>query len=227
MTDQKVNFDAYTEDYSRLLREGTSFFSESEAYFARYKVDILRREVSETVTQIFEYGCGIGRNIPFLRDAFPRATIRGSDVSAASLEIARNENPGIDFFLEQASDIQDRCDVIFVAGVFHHIPVQERGAVMKMLFQRLSPNGTMVVFEHNPFNPITRKIVNRCPYDRDAVLLKPRELKTLLVSAGLQLCNGAYCLFVPPSLSLLLPLEKKLGWLPLGGQYWVKATRSA
>lgn len=226
MNEPKVNFDDYTENYNRLLREGTGFFSESEAYFARYKVDILRRQVPGTAERLLEYGCGIGRNIPFLRAAFPDATIAGSDISAASLEIARKENPGVDFFIEQADvDVADTYDVIFIAGVFHHIPVGERADVVKTLFRRLSPGGTIVIFEHNPFNPVTRKIVNDCPYDRDAVLLRPSELKTLLIDAGLPVRRSSYCLFVPPSLSSLLPLEAHLGWLPLGGQYWVKATR--
>lgn len=228
MNEPKVDFDDYTENYNRLLREGTGFFSESEAYFARYKVAILRREVPGTAKRLLEYGCGIGRNIPFLQAAFPDATITGSDISAASLEIARKENPGVDFFVEQAdTDVADPYEVIFIAGVFHHIPVGERAAVMRTLFQRLSPGGTIVIFEHNPFNPVTRKIVNNCPYDRDAVLLNPSVLKTLLFDAGLPVCRSAYCLFVPPSLSVLLPLEARIGWLPLGGQYWVKAKRSA
>lgn len=228
MKKPKVDFDNYTENYNVLLREGTNFFSASETYFAKYKVDILRREVPGTAKRLLEYGCGIGRNIPFLRAAFPGATIAGSDIAAASLEIARKENPGVEFFVEQAdNDVADPYDVIFIAGVFHHIPVKDRAAVMKTLFRRLSPGGTVVVFEHNPFNPVTRKIVNDCPYDSDAVLLRPSELKTLLINAGLPVRKTAYCLFVPPSLSVLLPLEARIGWLPLGGQYWVKAMRSA
>jgi SAM-dependent methyltransferase len=228
MNEPKVDFDDYTENYNRLLREGTGFFSENEAYFAKYKVDILRREVPRTAKQLLEYGCGIGRNIPFLRAAFPDATIVGSDISASSLEIARKNNIGVDFFLERPDgDVGILFDVIFVAGVFHHIPVGERAAAMKMLFHRLSPGGTIVVFEHNPFNPVTRKIVSNCPYDSDAVLLKPGELKSLLADAGLALYKAKYCLFVPPSLAFLLPLEARIGWLPLGGQYWVTALRSA
>jgi SAM-dependent methyltransferase len=228
MNKPKVDFDDYTDNYNSLLRESTGFFTESEAYFAKYKVDILRREVPPTTKRLLEYGCGIGRNIPFLRAAFPEATIAGSDISAASLEIARKENPGVEFFLEQAdTNVAEPYEVIFIAGVFHHIPVRERASVMKALYQRLAPGGTIVIFEHNPFNPVTRKIVNDCPYDKDAVLLKPSNLKTLLIDAGLPVRRSAYCLFVPPSLSVLLPLEAKLGWLPLGGQYWVKATRSA
>lgn len=227
MNNPKVDFDDYTDNYNSLLRESTGFFTESEAYFAKYKVDILRREVRATAKRLLEYGCGIGRNIPFLRAAFPEATITGSDISAASLEIAREENPGIEFFLEQNDvDIVEPYEVIFVAGVFHHIPVSARAEVMNVLYQRLAPGGTIVIFEHNPFNPVTRKIVNDCPYDKDAVLLKPSELKNRLIDAGMSVSHSAYCLFVPPSLPMLLPLETKLGWLPLGGQYWVKATRS-
>jgi SAM-dependent methyltransferase len=228
MNKLKVDFDDYTDNYNSLLRESTGFFTESETYFAKYKVDVLRREIPATTKRLLEYGCGIGRNIPFLRAAFPDATIAGSDISAASLEIARKENHGVEFFLEQAdTDVAEPYEVIFIAGVFHHIPVQERAGVMKTLYQRLVPGGMIVIFEHNPFNPVTRKIVNDCPYDKDAVLLRPSQLRALLVDAGLPVCRSAYCLFVPPSLSVLLPVEAKLGWLPLGGQYWVKATRSA
>lgn len=228
MNEPKIDFDDYTESYNGLLRESTGFFSESETYFARYKVDILRREIPSPPRRLLEFGCGIGRNIPFLRAAFPNAKIAGSDISASSLEVARKENPGVDFFGENAElDAEDPYDVILVAGVFHHIPVKERTAVMATLYRRISPGGSTIIFEHNPFNPITRKIVNACPYDRDAVLLRPSELKSLLNGAGFMVRGSAYCLFVPPSLSVLLPLETKLGWLPLGGQYWIRATRSA
>lgn len=228
MSNPKVDFDDYTDNYNSLLRESTCFFTESEAYFAKYKVDIIRRVVPVSTKRLLEYGCGIGRNIPYLLRAFPDATITGSDISAASLEIACKENPGIEFFIEQTDTASgDPFEVIIIAGVFHHIPVNERPAVMKTLFQRLAPGGTIVIFEHNPFNPVTRKIFNDCPYDRDAVLLKPSELKKLLEDAVLSMRRSAYCLFVPPSLAALFPLEAKLAWLPLGGQYWVKATRPA
>ncbi|MEA9598525.1 class I SAM-dependent methyltransferase [Polynucleobacter sp. AP-Sanab-80-C2] len=227
MNKSKVDFDEFTDNYNSLLRDSTGFFTESEAYFARYKVDILRREVSSNAKRVLEYGCGIGRNIPFLRAAFPEAKITGTDISNASLDIARQENPGVEFFTEYSeSSILGLYDVIFIAGVFHHIPPVERARVMKMLYQRLAPGGTILIFEHNPYNPVTRKIVNDCPYDKDAVLLKPSNLKNILVNAGFSVSNYSYCLFVPPSFSLLLPLETKLGWLPLGGQYWVKANHA-
>lgn len=223
----KIDFDDYTENYNQLLREGTSFFSSSEEYFAKYKVNLVRKQVNTSVNRILEYGCGIGRNIPYLQQAFPNAVIMGSDISSVSLEIARRDNAGVEFFKEDESvESTQSFDVIFVAGVFHHIPVAQRLEVAKTLFNRLSPNGQLFVFEHNPYNPVTRRIVSNCPYDEDAVLLKPSELQRFLSEAALVVERKAYCLFVPPSLSILTWLENWLGWLPLGGQYWVQARRT-
>lgn len=223
----KVDFDEFTENYNELLKENTKFFSANESYFSKYKIEIVRKAITSPVSRILEYGCGIGRNIPFLKEAFPNATIVGSDISVASLSIASNDYPDVEFFQEGATENTKPFDLIFVAGVFHHIPPAERSAAAALLFERLSPNGRVVIFEHNPFNPVTRKIVNNCPYDEDAILLKPIELKNILKQARLQLERHCYCLFLPPALRGIAKLERYLGWLPLGGQYWVQAKRSS
>lgn len=223
----KVDFDNYTDNYNQLLKEGTNFFSSNEEYFARYKIEVLRERVKGAVANVLEYGCGIGRNIPFLSQAFPNAVIMGSDISNASLDIARINNPGVEFFSEEGNvELPQKFDLIFVAGVFHHIPPDQRSGVARTLYDRLAPGGQIFVFEHNPYNPVTRRIVNNCPYDEDAVLLKPSELSFLLTNAAMTLVQKSYCLFVPPKLSAFSWLEGVLGWLPLGGQYWIQARRS-
>jgi SAM-dependent methyltransferase len=222
----KVDFDDYTENYNQLLREGTGFFSSSDEYFSSYKVSLVRKQVHTPVNRILEYGCGIGRNIPYLQQAFPNAVIMGSDISSASLAIARRDNTGVEFFREDESvELPSLFDMIFVAGVFHHVPVVQRTKVAKTLFERLSPGGLLFISEHNPFNPVTRRIVNNCPYDEDAVLLKPSELQKILSETALIIERKTYCLFVPPRLSGLAWLENRLGWLPLGGQYLIRARR--
>jgi SAM-dependent methyltransferase len=221
---KRVDFDEFTDNYNELLGEKTKFFSSSDAYFARYKIELVRKRLSKPVKKVLEYGCGIGRNIPFLQQAFPEATVVGSDISRTSLEVAARENEGVEFFCEDDDVVGFRdFDLIFVAGVFHHIPGQQRLGASKLLNQRLAPGGAIFVFEHNPYNPVTRHIVNTCPYDEDAVLLKPRELKNLLKAAGLEVYGSSYCLFVPPRFAAFSSLEDHLGWLPLGGQYWVQA----
>ncbi|WP_218510920.1 class I SAM-dependent methyltransferase [Variovorax sp. dw_308] len=219
----KVDFDDYSASYDDLLRESTKLYAEDSEYFARYKIDLIRDAIRDPVARVLEYGCGTGRNIGHLQKAFPDAEIVGSDLSAASLRIASENNPEVRFEVERTDLDLGRFDLIFVASVFHHIPPAERPSVMETLARRLSTGGSINIFEHNPFNPITRRIVNTCPFDADAILLKPSELRSLFRGAGLQTQRQTYCLFVPPRLSWFLPIERFLGWLPLGGQYWVGA----
>jgi hypothetical protein len=48
------------------------------------------------------------------------------------------------------------------------------------------PGGMVAIIEHNPLNPVTRHIVSRCPFDRDAVLLRCGTGARLLAGAGLE-----------------------------------------
>ena len=223
---KKVDFDNYTGNYNELLRESTKFFSSSESYFAAYKIELVRANTQPIVRRILEYGCGIGRNIEYLRKAFPNVEVVGTDISEASLAIASAENPDVRFEIERPGLDLGQFDLIFVAGVFHHIAPAKRIEVCKVLASRLATSGALFVFEHNPFNPVTRRIVSSCPYDADAVLLKPAELGDLLAQANLTTTTQAYCLFIPPTLAKLASVEKYLSWLPLGGQYWIKANHS-
>jgi SAM-dependent methyltransferase len=223
---KKVDFDQYADKYNELLRDGTRFFSEDESYFARYKVGIVRGLVPRSPARILEFGCGIGRNMPYLREAFPDAELMGSDVSARSIETAREQNPGIRFWVdgEDAGD-EGLVDLVFIAGVFHHIPPEERTQAAARVCARVRPGGSVVVFEHNPYNPVTRRIVRDCPYDEGVVLLRPPEMAGLLRGAGFRVRRRRFSLFFPPKLKSLTALEPMLSWLPLGGQYWICADR--
>lgn len=224
---ERVNFDDYTEQYNQLLQQQTAFFSSNDAYFALYKVALIKSRLSRPVKRILEYGCGIGRNIPFLREVFPQAEVVGTDISRASLGIARQSQPDVRFFVEGEDDTSKlgMFDVIFVAGIYHHVPMAERLTVSGVLHERLEPTGRLFVFEHNPYNPVTRRIVSNCPYDDDAVLLAPRELRRHLSAVGFKIIGTEYCLFIPPTLKSLTWLEPKLRWLPLGGQYFVYSSK--
>lgn len=221
---KKVNFDNYAEDYDKLLEKETSFFSKGEQYFAKYKADVARRVINHPVTDILEFGCGTGRNLPYLKEKFPYATLHGSDISAKSLEQAKKINTGVEFYLENGKEeVKHVYDLIFVAGVFHHIYPTERDQTLELIKRRLKPNGSLLIFEHNPYNPITRRIVNNCIYDEDAILLTAGEMSTLLRNNGFEVVKKCYTLFFPERLSGLSKFDHLLGWLPLGGQYFVTA----
>lgn len=223
---KKVDLGEYTENYNELLRRGTKFFSSDEAYFAKYKVLLTREIIRDEPRRILEFGCGIGRNIPFLRDVFKTSEIMGSDVSEKSVAAAKLNNKGIYCWTESnITDEKSDFDLVFVAGVFHHIPPPEREETMTKIYRRLVPSGNLLIFEHNPYNPITRKIVNNCPYDQDVILLRPQQLRQHIETAGLTILRQGYSLFFPPKFKKINKLDRYLSSLPLGGQYWVHAVK--
>ena len=73
--------------------------------------------------------------------------------------------------------------------------------------------------------PLTRRIVRTCPFDRDAVLLKPGEARRLLEDSGAVVDRFGYCLFFPGFLRGMRRFERALARVPLGGQYYVTAMK--
>lgn len=224
---EKVDFDEYANEYDNILKRQLRFFSDDDKYFARYKVRLVHNYLGTRPKRILEYGCGTGRNLPFFQEKFPSAEIFGADISAQSIAIAREQNPFAKCFCLGDEFIRDSgdFDLIFVAGVFHHIAPNERVGVLSQVNSLLSQNGSLFVFEHNPYNPVTQKLVRECPFDADASLLSMPRMSKLLESTGFVGVLKQYTLFVPPSFPALAKLERYLGWLPLGGQYFIQAKK--
>jgi SAM-dependent methyltransferase len=225
---EKVDFDKYAGDYDAILKDQLKFFSGDDKYFASYKVRLVRRYSVREPKTILEYGCGTGRNLPFFKEKFPAAEIFGADISAQSIAIAKAQNPFAhcahldDAFVQSAG----KFDMIFVAGVFHHITPNERAAVLRQIQGLLTAGGSVFVFEHNPYNPLTQKLVRECPFDADASLISMPQMRALMEDAGFVATVRRYTLFVPPALRGLIHLENYLGWLPLGGQYFIRAEKN-
>ena len=84
----------------------------------------------------------------------------------------------------------------------------------------LQPDGILALFEHNPWHPIVRFVVSRCRFDCDAVLLTQSNACSLLRTAGLRSIDSSYMIFLPWSIGINHVLERALGWLTLGVQYF-------
>jgi SAM-dependent methyltransferase len=217
----RINFDDYAREYERLASQQTKLFDSDHSYFACYKVELMKRIACRAPDAVLDFGCGIGRSTNPLRSAFSGARIVGCDLSSESLAKAREDAPDSEFV--SPNDIQPGpyFDLIFASCVFHHIPPDERQNWLRYCLERLKPGGQIFVFEHNPYNPVTRHLVTTCPFDSDAILLTRWETAYRLLKAGFQISRAGYCLFFPNFLRALRPLEPALGWLPLGGQYFV------
>lgn len=214
------SFDTFAKNYTDILSRQLGFFEEDNLYFAEYKIAKLKNLIQFSPKNILDFGCGIGRSTSFLTQHFPEAHIYGCDVSEQSLIEAKKSLHSADFFLTADLLIkQNTFDLIFVSNVFHHIRPGERLNTLNMLTKSATAGGSIVIFEHNPYNPVTRHLVKICPFDHDAILLKPKELKLLFKDAGIQNIHLEYTLFFPSFLKRLRFLEKYLSFIPLGGQY--------
>lgn len=228
---QKPEFDQYAASYTQLHRDNIKMSGEEPSYFAAYKANYMAskaRPATHESPLILDFGCGVGNSIPHLANAFPKGSLHGVDPSESSIELARL-NHGMAARLQVIAN--DRLpfgdgyfDLIHVACVLHHIAPARRAHWMKELRRVLKTSGHLFVFEHNVLNPFTRKAVNECPFDQDAILLPRRELMALTRGAQFKSVSCDYIVFFPRVLAALRPLENAIAWLPLGAQYVVHAS---
>lgn len=224
--DAKTEFDAFAGDYNRALRESLLASGETPDYFADYKAQYLaRRNFISPDSSILDFGCGIGNLTGALRRLVPGVRVDGYDPSPASLEHIPADVKGPGRFASDLADFPGGYDAVVLAGVMHHIQPEKRAGVIAESSSKLRPGGSLVVFEHNPLNPLTRRVVDTCPFDESAVLLPARETVNLLTETGLISIQRDYIVFFPSAFRALRPLEPALGWCPLGAQYAVTGTR--
>jgi hypothetical protein len=72
---------------------------------------------------------------------------------------------------------------------------------------------------------VTVHVVNTCPFDENAKLIRASTMRTRFQAAGFERPKIRYRIFFPRALRTLRPLENTLAWLPLGAQYSICARR--
>ncbi|HEV8608240.1 MAG TPA: class I SAM-dependent methyltransferase, partial [Tepidisphaeraceae bacterium] len=147
----------------------------------------------------------------------------GADVSAKSLDvaIAAHASARTQFHLMKDYEPQSNIDLIFCNGVFHHIPPAERPDAMNYISRCLRPGGLFALWENNPWNPGTRYVMSKIPFDRDAITLSPLTSRRMLKRANFQLLRTDFRFYFPRFLKFLRPLEILGLKFPLGSQYLV------
>jgi SAM-dependent methyltransferase len=228
MVESIGNFDEYINSYSTELRKALGGLGGESAYFARRKVQVLAKSLrGKHPSVIIDYGSGMGALIPHLREYFPDAQIWATDVSKLSLEHLKKTFPYVRIFTPDELP-PNSCDVAVMSCVIHHIPTPLRQAVVGLVEQALKSGGSLCIFEHNPINPVTRKIVSDCIFDEGVELIQKRSLRTLISGiGGFTPLYAGYFLFFPPRLKAFAPLEGILFWLPLGGQHFGRFIKSS
>ncbi len=219
---QEQYFDRYSESYSDELNDSIKITGYEGDHFLRSKLKKLRALFGKRLNDPFnflDFGCSAGQTAELISDYFPTAHYVGVDSSPAMIYEAKKRSACDFFHRDEIGWKQKSYPLILAANVFHHIPPAQHSDYLKDLIDVLTPGGSLVIWEHNPFNPVTRKIVCDCVFDRDAILISARKMKSQLTSLTSHPIQIRYAMFFPKCLSWLEPLESRMEWLPLGAQY--------
>lgn len=224
-------FDAYRNSYRDAVNRSISFSGLNVDFFTRAKavrlVDLLAERVGPPKNlSVLDVGCGVGTYHPLLRGDVGRIT--GIDPSLECIEEGRANNPDVAYrhYGGGVMPFSDKeFDAAFAICVMHHVPPRQWDLFVAEMARVTRPGGLVVIFEHNPYNPLTRRAVDTCPFDADAVLLTKRQVTGHLENAGLADVDGRYILTVPAMKGVPLMVDRLFGKVPLGAQYYVCGER--
>lgn len=217
-----------SDQYEQMLERGIGLSGEDRQYFIEGRVNDLKAQLPVSPKRILDFGCGTGEASAYLAKAFPGADVVGVDTALPALAYAQKHHGSPRVSFEAVADLtgQGTFDLCYVNGVFHHIPPAERLESVRYIFRALAPGGHFALFENNPWNPGTRLVMSRIPFDRDAITLTAPETRKLVREGGFTVAGATRFLFYYPNMLRFLRFtEPQLVHLPLGGQYYVLATR--
>lgn len=228
----KTLFDDYADNYHDTLNQSLSVSGENTDYFAIERLKWLKHKLSQlfpdfVMKSILDYGCGTGDTLPILNAKFNPEKLIGIDLSVKNIELARkiNKSTNTSFYTIENSPQNLNCELAYCNGVFHHIPLEERNTALKTVCDLLSDEGIFAFWENNPWNPGTKYIMKKCPFDKDAITLSFLESKKLLKLNGFKIVDVSFCFIFPKSLKFLRFLEKGLSSFPIGAQYMILARK--
>lgn len=221
-----VEFDDYARNYDRALNRGLELSGESKEYFAHERVRWLATRLSDLGVghaRVLDYGCGTGGTSPELLEQLDARMVVGVDPSRESLDVARKAHADARLHFATPNDLvpSGQFEVVYCNGVFHHVEPEQRLEALRYLYRSLAAGGYLGLWENNPWNPGTRLVMRRIPFDRDAKLLSPAHTRQLLTRAGFDVLRTDFLFVFPRVLSAFRPLEARLTRVPAGAQYMV------
>ncbi|MCC7210285.1 MAG: class I SAM-dependent methyltransferase [Candidatus Brocadia sp.] len=182
-----------------------------------------------------DLGCGTAETTEYFQDKF--AYTIGCDYSFGMIQFADQKHLKRTSFVNSVSEVLPLKDssvtVAVLFNMLHHIG--SKGQLMQTLrevYRILKNEGIIAIYEMNPLNPLTRHVVNTNEIDRAVNLdgykkslypttFYPWEARSILLQAGFRIRRQEYLIFFPQFFSFLLPLERFLAKIPLGGLYSV------
>ncbi len=222
-------FDAFAAQYESALNQGLGVSGEGPEYFAQKRIEWTANVLTglASVDSVLDFGCGVGIATPLIGEAFNPKSICGFDPSTEAIRRAEVEfaGQGIQFTAASQDIPCNQFDLAYCNGVFHHILPADRDSAFETVYRSLKSGGWFAFWENNPWNPGTRYVMSKIPFDQDAVVISPIQARSLLQNAGFKIKRSDAWFLFPRSLGWLRPLEKLVHRLPLGAQYLVLAQK--
>ncbi len=213
-------------DFSAHSRECEENLGKSHRYFIRVKCEeLLRtlRKFSYTQEEVLDLGCGRGEAEEILCKHFDGIT--AIDSSEGMIHEAKGKNiPNCNFILADVLKLpfpDKYFDLVFSFCLFHHLPQNKWQPAIEEAVRVSKKSAILVTFEHNPRNPITRRVVSKSPIDEGVIALSLSQMEELYQKANIQIFEKRSIIFFPRFLSFLRPLESLLSKIPYGGQYCI------
>jgi SAM-dependent methyltransferase len=229
----KSEFDRFADEYHALHAQNIAVSGETPDFFAEYKIRDIAAEIERrglVCESVLDFGAGVGNSIAWVRKHLPAAQLTCIDVSQRSLDVAKQRFGERERFIHFDGDVlpfdAPSFDLAYAMCVFHHIPHEEHVRLLGEIRRVLRPGGLLVIFEHNPFNPLTVKAVNTCEFDVNARLIPAAKMRRASRAAGFDQIDVRYRIFFPHALKALRPMERYLSAMPLGAQYSLYAVRT-
>jgi SAM-dependent methyltransferase len=221
---ERPEFDQYASSYTELLDDPLrNQFARDPIHFHRRKWILIQRllrsaGVTPAKLRWLDVGCGRGELLELAGSSFLQAT--GCDPSAGMLSSDASVKTYKQTSLVELPFEGGSFDFVTAVCVLHHVHGGDRSLLAEELRRVLSPRGLCCIIEHNPWNPVTRTIVKRCPVDVDAELLTAGEASRLLRASSFRMIDRKYFLYLPERLFHTFgAVERVLSRLPFGGQY--------
>ena len=224
-------FESYKDTYRQEIQKSIDFVGQDLEFFTEVKTDwilyLTRRFLGKlSKLKVLDVGCGVGITDHYLTPHFKK--VYGIDLSQGVVKKAAFLNPEAEYRYYAGKKLpypDNSMDVTFAVCVLHHVEPEGVRHFTEEMMRVTKKGGLVMVFEHNPLNPLTRRAVSQCKLDEDAHLLRKSEVSHLLRSAGGTLVCRRYIFFTPFRSLVFGILDRLLGWLPLGAQYFVTARK--
>lgn len=227
-----ADFDDHAATYQDEVSDAVSFTGREVDFYAGLKTErlleaMVRHGIDPATARLLDVGCGVGVADAHLVGRV--GSLEGVDTSSETVARAAEANPTVRYTAYDGGALpydDESFDVAFAICVVHHVEVEGRPGFFDEMRRVVRPGGLVVVFEHNPWNPLTRVVVSRCEFDVGVVLAGRAALKRLADGADLEPVEHRFITFAPVDGAWGRRLDRAFGRVPLGAQHVMVGRRA-